>query len=149
MTVTSDLCMFGLATPGSRPGEQVAARKRTKFLTNSVEVARALERRCDGSHPHQLLLNGRAKRAEEYTEELCKAMCKGIKDQMMLDQTQTKYLLKVDANDKVEEVPEEEYVHEDTKWAWDDITGKVLNPTDVKRARLTEMVTLTRRGSGR
>ena len=82
ITVTSDLCMFGLTTKGSSPEEQVAARKRTYFMTNFAEVARVLERRCDGSHEHQPLVSGRAKKAEEYTEELCKAICKGIQDQI-------------------------------------------------------------------
>ena len=49
-TVNSDLCMFGLTTVGNKPGEQVAAKKRTRFMTNSAEIAQALERRCDGNH---------------------------------------------------------------------------------------------------
>ena len=63
-----------------------------------------------------------------------------------MDRTQTKLLMKVSAKDKVEEVPEEEYVHEDARWAWDDITGKVLNPADVKKARLEEMAYVNDKG---
>ena len=122
--VTSDLCMFGLTTRGSTPEERVAAQKRTIFMTNSPEMARALDRRCDGGHRHQHLVQGRAKQSEEYTDELCQAMCIGVKNQVKWDKTQTKCLLTVKSSDKVGEVPEEEYVHEDAKWAWDDVTGK-------------------------
>ena len=82
--VVSDLCMFGLKTWGEwttasvaehriEPDRAIAARKRTKFMTNSAEVARAVHRRCDQQHPHQALVNGRAKKAEEYMEELKEA----------------------------------------------------------------------------
>ena len=138
-TVISYLCMFGLTTEGSRPGVQMAARKRTKFMTNFPEVAQVLERRCDGSHQHQPLLQGRAKRAEEYTDELCKAICRGIKEQFKMDQAKVKFLMSVNVKDKVGDIPEEEHVHEDAKWAWDDITGKALDPKEVQRARLQEM----------
>ena len=43
----------------------------TGFMTKSVEIARQLERKCDGMHRHIVLVGGRAKQAEVYPEELC------------------------------------------------------------------------------
>ena len=62
----------------------------TGFLTNSPCVAKQLERRCPNrpgvkKHDHVRLENGRARKAQEYPDGLCKAICRGIKEQLEAD----------------------------------------------------------------
>ena len=70
--------------------------KPTGLLTNSVRVATELNRKCpnrrarqrgEGRRPHQhvTLTNGRAKAAEVYVDQLCAAICKGLRDQIAAD----------------------------------------------------------------
>ncbi len=66
-----------------KDGDGIAlVRKPTGFMTNSLEIDRQLERKCDGMHRHIVLVGGRAKQAEVYPEELCKGILKGLMDQM-------------------------------------------------------------------
>ena len=76
--VEADQCMYGLKTRGGGSGKQVPAKKPTKFMTNSRTIGVELQRRCDKSHEHQALVDGRAKMAERYPEGLCRAICRGI-----------------------------------------------------------------------
>ena len=84
VTVRSDQCMLGLRT-WSAEGEQVRAKKPTRFMTNSECIAKNLECRCDKLHDHQPLTQGRAKKAAEYPEEMCEAIVKGIREQIDKD----------------------------------------------------------------
>ena len=139
-TVT-DQCMFGLETRGEQRGTKEPARKRTRFLTSSAEIARSLDRRCDGSHRHQPLVSGRATAAAQYPKGLCQAICRGLVKQLEMDRKNMKTLLKLKANDIVhEQMPQEEKDHEEaTAQAWDDVSGKELDAKEVQRARLKEM----------
>ena len=74
----ADQCMYGLKTWGKNKSELVLAKKPTRFLTNSRALGRELSRRCDGSHCHQSLVDGRAAYAARYPKALCRAICKGI-----------------------------------------------------------------------
>ena len=47
-------------------------------MTNSWWIAQELSRLCDGTHRHCHLVGGRAKKAQEYTEEMCRAICRGL-----------------------------------------------------------------------
>ena len=62
--------MFGLTTRSSS-GVARPAKKRTRFMTNVLEAKAELGIKCDGSHEHQHLTGGRAKKAEVYPEKLC------------------------------------------------------------------------------
>ena len=65
MAARADLCMFGL-TSSDRDGE-APAKKPTRFMTNSLEVFKILDKKCVGScarHVH--LMDGRAKAASIY-----------------------------------------------------------------------------------
>ena len=44
----ADQCMYGLKTWGQKRGQLVAAKKPTKFMTNSRALGRQLETKCDG-----------------------------------------------------------------------------------------------------
>ena len=139
--VVADQCMFGLETRGEGKGTKVKAQKSTKFMTSSPEIARILDKRCDKSHWHQPLVSGRAVKAGEYPKGLCQAICRGLVKQIELDNKSMRMLLNLMATDIVHgDMPQEEDEHvEATDTAWDDVSGKELDPQEVRRARLKEM----------
>ena len=59
MTAEADMCQFGMVSRDKDgPG---FARKPTTFLTTSVEIQKALSRKCTpGQHRHVPLMEGRA-----------------------------------------------------------------------------------------
>ena len=77
--VRADLCEFGLrVSPGDGP-----SLKPTGFMVNSKHLARRLAKRCTGSHEHQVLEGGtRTKQAEVYPPGLCKAIVKGLQEEV-------------------------------------------------------------------
>ena len=85
--VVADQCMYGLKTRGSADGEELPAKKPTRFVSNSWCVLQELSTRCDRSHVHQQLMGGRAAGAAEYPDELCNAFCRGIANQLVYDRT--------------------------------------------------------------
>ena len=82
--VEADQCMFGPKTWGKTKSQLMIAKKPTRFMTNSQVLGRELRRRCDKSHEHQPLLDGRAKVAARYPSGLCWAICRGISKEKML-----------------------------------------------------------------
>ena len=76
--VVGDQCQYGLRV---RPEEELNM-KPTGFLSNSPRIRNQLSRRCSGDHPHQHLMGGRAKKAEEYPPKLCQAMIRGLKEEI-------------------------------------------------------------------
>ena len=54
-------------------------------MTNAECVARNLECRCDGTHVHQPLTQGRAKLVAHYPEEMCEAIAKGVREQISIE----------------------------------------------------------------
>ena len=74
----ADQCMYGMKTWGESRAQLVLAMKPTKFMTNSQTIGRELIRKCDGSHEHQPLVDGRACASARYPAALCKALCRGI-----------------------------------------------------------------------
>ena len=147
--VKADQCMYGLMTWGKDGLEAVAAKKPTKFMTNSWEIGRELQKRCDGQHNHQELINGRAQWAARYPPGLCRAICKGLLRERQNDLHQVKCLLSVSVSDQVEATPygdggarERGVRHEEDDQlaqAWDDVTGEQLDSGEVKRARMVEI----------
>ena len=117
----------------------MAAKKPTRFMSNSHLILEELSRKCDGRHAHQPLLDGRAKAAAIYPEGLCRAMCRGLVRQLAQKRAKVKSLLKVSAETKVGEKPEEEEHDQETARAWDDVSGKELDATGVQDARRKEM----------
>ena len=120
-TVKGDMCCFGMYQETER-GMQLV-KKPTGFMTNASELAKQLSKKCEGGHRHVNLINGRAKRAEVYPDELCHQILIGIMMQMKMDgRIQPGHIGIISA--------EEEY-----KQAWDDTTGKELDWEGVKNAR--------------
>lgn len=146
---TADQCMYGLKTWGEdRSRRDRFARKRTKFMTNSEELAEELSLRCNMKHEHQELTGQRAKEAAKYPEELCEAICRGLVKQIMCQEAKLKYLMAVRAEDEVEEESDEDGVRKNIHeggtdgmdlGAWDDVSGASLDPKEVVKARLKEV----------
>ena len=86
--IKSDQCAFGLTTPGP-DGKPMFAKKPTRFLTNSVAMAKMLLRACSKDHEHQQLAGGRCANAAFYPQELVRAFVRGMAEQSQLDRTKT------------------------------------------------------------
>ena len=69
---------------GNNKSQLMLAKKPTRFMTNSQVLGRELNRKCDKSHEHQPLLDGRTKDAARYPPGLCRAICRGISKEKML-----------------------------------------------------------------
>ena len=79
--VTADQCMYGLRTPVKGPGKPTApARKSTRFMTSSRQMADLLQTRCDKGHLHQPLVGGRCKDAAYYPMKLIQTILQGMRD---------------------------------------------------------------------
>ena len=74
----ADQCMCGLVTPNADRTEFVPAKKPNRFTSNSWYLLGELSTRCDKSHVHQPLMDGRAGKAQEHTYDLCRAICSGL-----------------------------------------------------------------------
>ena len=160
----ADQCMYNLTT--TVRGETRPARKPTSFLTNSWCISNELSTRCSKVHKHFSLMEGRAKAAEQYPDELCRAICVGMRKQKAHDSTglcslvslSTEELEKsmIDAGmpthwkdeqheDRlVEEMLQREVLLMRMKdgeaiWAKDDVSGVALDPVKVQAARQLEM----------
>ena len=161
--VSCDQCQYGLET--SVKGESRPARKPTAFMSNSWFVTNELTRKCDGSHAHFSLMEGRAKKAEQYPDGLCKAVCVGMQKQQAYDKTGLCALYSISTKereksmiaagmpphwrdeqheDQLEEQILQREIHllrvkDGEVWAKDDISGVALDPVEVQKARALEM----------
>ena len=86
-TVVGDMCMYGLTTLSEDRKSMVPAKKPTPFMGNGHYILNELSTRCDKTHPHQLLVGGWASKAQEYSYELCRAMCRGLAKQKRYDRS--------------------------------------------------------------
>ena len=154
--VVGDQCRYGLVSKG-REGYG-PARKTIAFMTSPPCIASQLQRRCPNRgghyiHQHIRLDGGRAKAAQVYPPELCKAICEGLIKQMEVDRNgqyllmnierengqSSKELMKVarQVHEKYKTVEEENT--EELEVAWDDVCGAELNPQKVGQAREKEI----------
>ena len=144
VTVTGDQCEFGLKTWTQDGKHMIPVRKRTKFMTNSMSIAKELEKKCSGQHVHgELLGEGRPAAAARYPSLLCEAICKGLMQELRWRGHGMKFLTAVTAKDKVYTDPDKNDHEEEEEvcmaTAWDDVSGAELNPKEVKKAREKEM----------
>eukprot|EP00973_Karenia_brevis_P061083 8493537-Karenia_brevis.AAC.1 len=149
----ADQCMYDLVTWSKDGNRLLPARKTTKFMSNCEGICMELQRRCDGSHEHQALLEGRARYAARYTTELCRAICRGLVNEKRKRRMNVKYLCSLRVTDRVGKMEvsgrlysAHQRLHEESmaereeyQQAWDDISGKPLNPRQVIEARLVEV----------
>ena len=74
------MCMFDMKVDGH------LVHKPTRWMTNCPALAAALNKRCNQSHYRLPLIGGtRSKRAQVYPPALCKAIAKGLWDQLVVD----------------------------------------------------------------
>ena len=154
--VHGDQCQFG-ATATHGPGKGSPIKKPTGFMTNAPEVAAALQVRCTGqggacSRPgggdHVLCSGKDALDAAKYPKDLCRAVLRGVRNQLRRDGVLKEGCFGVKAPDDEEEIakqvrgPSQGY-----SGAYrDDLTGQVLNDEMVKAARATELAFFNTKG---
>jgi len=154
--VHGDQCQYG-ATAAHGPSKGGPIKKPTGFMTNSPEVAAALSKRCTGqggacSRPgggtHVPCSGANARDAAKYTKDLCRAMLRGVRNQLRRDGVLKNGCFGVQAPDDEEEIlkqmrgPAQGY--SGTFKA--DLTGQVLNDEMVRAARATELTYFNNKG---
>ena len=146
VTTLADQCMYGLKTwSTNRKILDTPAQKKTRFMTNSEDIAEELKRKCDRSHAHQALMDGRAKGAAIYPRGLCEAVCRGVKKEKQRRVQQLRCLMTVTADTKID--PDEDHeVETMAARAWDDVSGEELDAKKVMRARLKELAFVREKG---
>ena len=138
-TVRGDQCMMGLVTKGPG-GEDAKAMKPTRFMSNSKCILERLECRCDGTHEHQPLTQGRAEAAARYPKKMCDIIVEGIKEQMKADMDDVNEVINMimeGTHDKGEEY-EQLWTLKKGQFI-DDVHGTPLNEKKVMEARGKEM----------
>ena len=151
-----DQCRYGLAARGYNG--LGLAKKSMGFVANSPCVAAHLDNRCPNSqqcqvHQHVVLINGRANAAQVYPRGLCRAICRGTRQQFITDQKGQFLLAQLGENDNISSVEllnvareigsrcktVEEEDRELFEEVWDDASGGRLKPGEVRRARQEEV----------
>jgi len=131
LEATCHMCSFGMESCDQEGLAPV--KKPTRFLTNRECVKEKLDRRCAGGHRHVHLVEGRAKKAAIYPQELLDAMLDAIdiEDKVMGC-----------IKGKAQELLAMEKLHEADFEDWsyiDDNTGEVLDKKLVGKARAEEL----------
>ena len=118
-------------------------------MTNSYHIAASLGRKCDGSHEHQPLLDGRAQEAARYTPELCRAICRGLRRERQAQAEGVRAVAEISSSGQAMPNPQDfhegvgEAIHQLSPspggGAWDDVTGMPLDRKSVQKARAEEI----------
>ena len=128
-------------------GEWISARKTTGWITNSRCIADELasfqcrNRDPDAEpHAHAWLVNGRAKATEVYPEVLVSSILRGLRRHLQIEGKMSVSSLEpgVTGHDELD-IPEDEI-----EKFYDDVSGKMLPSSLVRRARLEEIEFLRR-----
>jgi hypothetical protein len=166
--VTGDQCMYGQMTTDAQ-GFTGPAMKPTMWMSNAAYLLDALKTRCSrrggvcdsGNGHHMHLFNGRVKMAAIYPVKLCRAILKGMRDQIGHDVNNDRGQTVIHVLDSIcpneaelgttnEAINPNPYQHadetnndntgmKDQDKYWDEITGKELDPNLVKKARKLEL----------
>ena len=75
------MCRYGMHSKDEQGIGMV--KKPTGFLSNSEFVRTQLQNKCLGGHRHIALLGGKARACQVYPDKLCRAMLKGIRDELV------------------------------------------------------------------
>ena len=139
VTVKSHMCQFGM-TSVNEEGDGLV-KKPTRYMTNAPLIAEELERFCTGDHRHVHLLGGRAAKAAIYPPQLCEAILRGLKRQLIADGS-------ISRNEKMLQVCQESWmdafiysfceIDSDEEFI-DDVSGLPLDPVMVRAARKEEI----------
>ena len=136
---TAHMCQYGMTSRDEQGTGLV--KKPTTFLTNSQHIAEQLSLKCQGGHRHVQLVNGRAHKAEIYPRPLCYAMLKGLFNELVdRGVLHPQRVLQQVCEEAIDEVQNDlvEFV--------DDLSGAVLDPELVLKARQEEVETYQAKG---
>ena len=147
--VHGDQCQYGAEVrTGPHAGRPIL--KPTGFMTNAPAVARALSLKCQGDFgecsrakggQHHSCSGRHAREAQQYSRELCRAMLRGVRDQLREDSLLKDGCYGIQAPDEDAEVernlrgPAQGYSGK----FLDDLTGQVLRDDLVREARAKEL----------
>eukprot|EP00435_Cladocopium_sp_Y103_P033123 s170_g8.t1 len=141
-TVVGPMCAWGMKLYSPRQGQGLVY-KPTKFITNSIEIAKILDKHCLNRrggpvHRHISLIGGLAHLCAEYPKELVNAVLEGIKWQMMKDNLLNS--VEVFSSGPVPSDPtfDDEW-QEKVDEFFDDISGEALPADGVREARMEEI----------
>lgn len=152
---TADQCRYGLKTQG--PQGEGPAQNPTKLMTISASIANQLQRKCPNrmthnkrAYEHIPLMNGRAKAAQPYPNAPCRAICRGIVQQIRADRRGKLIIVALHASDAAEANTEgdeiiqqvklaEDEDHPELVDAYDDVSGVPLDPDMLYNARMEEV----------
>jgi len=146
VTVMMDKCMYGLTTRSSTMKGKAPAKSTTKWITNSRIISGELQKRCDRSHAHQRLLDGRAQHAQLFPEELCRAISRGLVKERRNRVMNISRVTEVSLRKCMKHIPDADEHHDKDEAdsisrmiAWDDLTGMTLQADKVVEARAKEL----------
>jgi hypothetical protein len=116
-------------------------RKDTCWLTNSPEMAKCIEGKCEGGHRHVHLINGRARAAQTYPPKLVSAILDGIRRELRVrgELSTLAELTSGPSPDDTSNEQTESFVDETVSDYVDSVTGMPLDPAKVLEARKEEM----------
>jgi hypothetical protein len=116
-------------------------RKDTCWLTNSPEMAKCIEGKCEGGHRHVHLINGRARAAQTYPPKLVSAILNGIRRELRVrgELSTLAELTSGPSPDDTSNEQTESFVDETVSDYVDSVTGMPLDPVKVLEARKEEM----------
>ena len=123
--VVGHMCMFDMKQKDRQ--REGLIRKETEFMTNAPRIGDRLRRRCNGLHRHIVLINGRAKAAEVYPDQLCRQIVMGLIEQMEEDQRIGKHMGRSIAEFERDSSKAEEY--------WDDLSGEKVKTRTRKQGQ--------------
>ena len=84
-TYEGDLCFYDLKQANN--GEELMVKKPIRFMTNADEIGKEPSQECKGLPRHIELTGGsRAKRVQVYPDKQCRAIVRGIINQMAKDE---------------------------------------------------------------
>ena len=137
METCIDQCAYGLMSR-DKHGE-APAKKPLRFPTNSTALIQELGRLCPGCKRHVQLVEGRAKAAQHYPKQLCRAVTRGIVEQARMDSADVYSIVCEDLIDGLYEINHIEHEPEIWKSYWDDISGEKLDRDLTIAARREEI----------
>ena len=144
-SVVTNMCSFGMVARDKKGVGLVA--KPTRIMSSAAEVLKRICRPCCGGHRHVHLVAGRAKAAQVYPRKFCTTLCSGIAAQHKLDDLgmEARPVLSMSemqgaAKNEKGQSPSA-VLHEEggELAAYDDLSGDVLDPELMKRARREEI----------
>ena len=155
--VDGPMCKWKVNESGKLIAGQ-SGKKRTRWITNSVTVAKALEKLCKDStkvwNRELSFEEGIVQAKAEYPPKLQRALLAGVRAQLVLD-GEMREVGHVGGPDPHEEPPLEEYLHEALPKAGklyvkepviDANTGAELDPRKVAEARASELAWVKKQG---